>query len=78
MLGDKYEDTYDEAMSMTATTAAQTKELESLKEQYDKACRTYGDTSDQASTLKYRIDELSASLDNNGRAWTSMWPRSTL
>lgn len=68
MLGDKYEDTYDEAMSMTATTAAQTKELESLKEQYDKACRTYGDTSDQASTLKYRIDELSASLDNNGQS----------
>lgn len=64
----KYEDTYDEAMSMTATTAAQTKELESLKEQYDKACRTYGDTSDQASTLKYRIDELSASLDNNGQS----------
>lgn len=68
MLGDKYEDTYDEAMSMTATTAAQTKELESLKEQYDKACRTYGDTSDQASTLKYRIDELSNSLDNNGQS----------
>lgn len=68
MLGNKYEDTYDEAMSMTATTAAQTKELESLKEQYDKACRTYGDTSDQASTLKYRIDELSASLDNNGQS----------
>lgn len=68
MLGDKYEDTYDEAMSMTATTAAQTKEMESLKEQYDKACRTYGDTSDQASTLKYRIDELSASLDNNGQS----------
>lgn len=68
MLGDKYEDTYDEAMSMTATTAAQTKELESLKEQYDKACRTYGDTSDQASTLKYRIDELSASMDNNGQS----------
>lgn len=68
MLGNKYEDTYDEALSMTATTAAQTKELESLKEQYDKACRTYGDTSDQASTLKYRIDELSASLDNNGQS----------
>lgn len=68
MLGNKYEDTYDEALSMTATTAAQTKELESLKERYDKACRTYGDTSDQASTLKYRIDELSASLDNNGQS----------
>lgn len=68
MLGNKYEDTYDEAMSMTATTAAQTKELESLKEQYDKACRTYGDTSDQASTLKYRIDELSGSLENNGQS----------
>lgn len=68
MLGNKYEDTYDEAMSMTATTAAQTKELESLKEQYDKACRTYGSTSDQASTLKYRIDELSDSLENNGQS----------
>lgn len=68
MLGNKYEDTYDEAVSMTATTAAQTKELESLKEQYDKACRTYGSTSDQASTLKYRIDELSDSLENNGQS----------
>jgi TP901 family phage tail tape measure protein len=68
MLGNKYEDTYDEAMSMTATTAAQTKELESLKEQYDKACRTYGSTSDQASDLKYRIDELSDSLENNGQS----------
>lgn len=68
MLGNKYEDTYDEAMSMTATTAAQTKELESLKEQYDKAFRTYGSTSDQASTLKYRIDELSDSLENNGQS----------
>lgn len=31
MLGNKYEDTYDEALSMTATTSAQTKELESSK-----------------------------------------------
>lgn len=68
MLGNKYEDTYKETQSMTAVTAEQQKELESLEEQYQIACDTYGDTSDQASTLKYRIDELSASLDNNGQS----------
>lgn len=68
MLGNKYEDAYKETQSMTAVTAEQRKELESLDEQYQIACDTYGDTSDQASTLKYRIDELSASLDNNGQS----------
>lgn len=68
MLGNKYEDTYKETQSMTAVTAEQQKELESLEEQYQIACDTYGDTSDQASSLKYRIDTLSESLNSNGQS----------
>lgn len=68
MLGNKYEDTYKETQSMTAVTAEQQKELESLEEQYRIACDTYGDTSDQASSLKYRIDTLSESLNSNGQS----------
>ena len=68
ILGNKYEDAYKETQSMTAVTAEQQKELESLEEQYQIACDTYGDTSDQASSLKYRIDTLSESLNSNGQS----------
>lgn len=68
MLGNKYEDAYKETQSMTAVTAEQRKELESLDEQYQIACDTYGDTSDQASSLKYSIDTLSESLNSNGQS----------
>lgn len=68
ILKGNYDDAYDETMSMTAVTAQQTAELESLQAQYEEACATYGETSAEASSLKYQIDTLSASLDANGKS----------
>lgn len=68
ILKGNYDDAYDETMSMTAVTAQQTAELESLQAQYEEACATYGETSAEASNLKYQIDTLSASLEANGKS----------
>lgn len=68
ILKGNYDDAYDETMSMTAVTAQQTAELESLQAQYEEACATYGETSAEASSLKYQIDTLSASLEANGKS----------
>ncbi|MCD8150603.1 MAG: phage tail tape measure protein [Clostridiales bacterium] len=68
VLKNDYDETYDEVQSMTAVTAQQTEELEELEEQYEEACRVYGETSDEASSLKYQIDDLSDSIAANGQS----------
>lgn len=55
----------DETEGMTAVTREQYYELQELEAAYQDACDTYGETSDEASRLRYQLDELSASFDNN-------------
>jgi len=60
-------DTEDATLEMTATTRSQYYQLQDLNEQYDEACKKYGETSEEASSLKYQIDTLSESLEENGK-----------
>lgn len=57
--------TEDETASMTAATKAQYNELQSLNTEYEIACEKYGETSEEASRLKYKIDDLSESFESD-------------
>lgn len=59
------EDTQDETLEMTSTTRAQYAELQELEAAYQDACDTYGETSEEASRLRYQLDDLSASFEAN-------------
>lgn len=50
---------------MTAVTRAQYYELQSLNEEYERACEQYGETSDEALRLQYQVDDLSAAFEAN-------------
>ncbi|MCD8208766.1 MAG: hypothetical protein LUD72_12570 [Bacteroidales bacterium] len=68
VLKNRYDDAYDSVMSMTATTQYQTEELDRLEAEYEEACEQFGATSDEASELKYQIDDLSAEIEANGQS----------
>jgi TP901 family phage tail tape measure protein len=51
---------------LTYSSEEQQQKLESLQAQYDEAVKKYGLTSDEASRLKYQIDDLNASIGDNG------------
>lgn len=69
MIGNnKYDEAYESIMSMTSATEKQTEELKSLQTEYDKACETYGETSAEASRLKYQIDDLTDYISKNGQS----------
>lgn len=51
--------------SLTATSKNQYQELENLNKEYEDACATYGETSDEASKLRYEMDELNDSFEAN-------------
>lgn len=55
----------DETEGMTAVTRAQYYELQSLNEEYERACEQYGETSDEALRLQYQVDDLSAAFEAN-------------
>lgn len=55
----------DETLSMTYATRKQYYELQELQAEYEDACNVFGDTSEEASTLKYRLDDLSRSFEAN-------------
>lgn len=55
----------DETEGMTAVTRAQYYELQSLNEEYERACEQYGETSDEALRLQYQVDDLSAAFETN-------------
>lgn len=55
----------DETEGMTAATKEQYYELQELEAAYQDACDTYGETSDEASRLRYQLDDLSASFEDN-------------
>lgn len=60
-----FSDAQDETAGMTATTRAQYYELQDLNAEYEQACETYGETSEEASRLKYQVDDLSAAFEAN-------------
>ena len=59
------EDAEDETLEMTSTTRAQYYELQELEAAYQDACDTYGETSEEASRLRYQLDDLSDSFEAN-------------
>ena len=68
LLSSANDDVYDSTMSMTAVTAAQQDELDELEAEYEEVCEKYGETSEEASQLKYRIDDLTAEIEANGQS----------
>ena len=59
------EENLGETEGMTAATRAQHYELQDLNAEYEKACEQYGETSEEASRLKYQVDDLSAAFEAN-------------
>ena len=55
----------DETLAMTAVTRQQYNELQDLQTEYERACDAYGETSEEASRLKYQLDDLSKSFNSN-------------
>lgn len=55
----------DEYESWTASTKTQYNELERLNDEYEIACNMYGDTSEEALRLRYEVDDLTASFEEN-------------
>ena len=51
--------------AMTASSQAQAEELEKLNQKYDETVDKYGETSGEASRLKYQIDDLTTAYENN-------------
>ncbi|MEN6437016.1 MAG: phage tail tape measure protein [Syntrophobacter sp.] len=54
-----------EIRSLTASSRKQYYELQQTNEEYEKAKEQYGETSDQALELRYKVDELTASYEAN-------------
>lgn len=53
-----------EVRELTETSRQQYYQLQDLKREYQEACDTYGETSEQALYLSWRIDELSDSYES--------------
>lgn len=53
-----------ETQTLSTATKQQYDEVDKLTAQYDEACRKYGETSDQARSLKYDLDEATAAIDD--------------
>lgn len=53
----------DETEGMTATTKAQYYELQDLNAEYEKAVQEHGELSNEASSLKYQIDDLTEAYE---------------
>lgn len=60
-----FEKVEDETAGMTASTREQYYELQNLNTEYEEACKKYGETSEEASRLKYQVDDLSMSFETN-------------
>jgi len=59
------EEDMGETEGMTAATREQYYELQDLNAEYERACEQYGATSEEASRLKYQVDDLSAAFEAN-------------
>lgn len=64
-LVDAFEEDLGETEGMTAATRNQYYAMQDLQAQYDAAVEKYGATSEEASRLKYQLDDLSASFEKN-------------
>lgn len=53
-----------ETQTLSTATRQQYDEVDKLNAQYEEACRKYGETSDQARSLKYDLDEATAAIDD--------------
>lgn len=51
--------------SWTASTKEQYDALQNLNTEYDEACKKYGETSEEASRLKYEMEELNTEFEAN-------------
>lgn len=60
-----FEEDAGETEGMTAATRAQYYELQNLTSEYEDACAKYGENSEEASRLKYQLDDLSAAFEMN-------------
>lgn len=65
LLVDAFGSAEDETAGMTAVTRQQYYELQALDDEYERACEQYGETSEEASRLKYQVDDLSAAFEAN-------------
>lgn len=54
-----------EVRKLTETSRQEYEQIQSLKAEYDEVAATYGETSDQAMYLAWRIDDLTASYEAN-------------
>lgn len=63
LLADAFSAAEDETAGMTATTRAQYYELQDLNAEYEEACATYGENSEEALRLKYQVDDLTAAFE---------------
>lgn len=60
-----FQDSETEYDTWTASTKAQYDALQDLNAEYETACDTYGETSEEALRLKYEMDDLNASFEAN-------------
>ena len=65
LLADAFSAAEDETAGMTATTREQYDELQGLNAEYEEACATYGENSEEALRLKYQVDDLTAAFEAN-------------
>lgn len=57
----------DPSTKLTETTRKQKAELEQLNAEYEEACTVYGETSEEASRLRYEMGDLEAAIEANGQ-----------
>lgn len=57
----------DPSTKLTETTRKQKAELEQLNAEYEEACTVYGETSEEASRLRYEMEDLEAAIEENGQ-----------
>lgn len=53
-----------ETQTLSTATKQQYDRVDELNAQYEEACEKYGETSDQARSLKYDLDEATAAIDD--------------
>ncbi len=64
-LASTYEDATDVSNELTVASQQQKDELNSLNAEYDKACKKYGETSEEALRLKYEVDKANQAFSEN-------------
>ena len=58
-------DAEDASQQFTQTSQAEQRQIEELSAEYDEACKSYGETSEEAQLLGWKVDELTEHFENN-------------